>query len=125
MAVAITGLMSNLTGSLRNAARIGEYDRAAVLAKKQMDELQLVRTLPRWIPLEGVWPAELTGSVPVKWRAMVVPFDFPPGVGPNQPVLDRIELQVAWANRTFTIEGFRRGYLTPADAERLAAIGNR
>lgn len=121
MAVAITGLVSNLSGSLRNASRIGDYDRAAILAKRQLDELLINQALPRWIPISGGWDASLTGSVPVKWRAIVTPFDVPPGAGPNQPILDRVELQVTWENRTFTLEGFRRGRLTGPDAERLAA----
>ncbi len=121
MAVAITGLVSNLTGSLRNAARLGDYDRAAILAKRQMDELQINRNLPRWMPIEGAWTADMTGSVAVKWRAIVTPFDAPPGVGANQAVLDRIELQILWPGRTLTLEGFRRGILTGPDAERIAA----
>jgi general secretion pathway protein I len=124
MAVAITGLVSNLSGSLRNASRIGDYDRAAILAKRQMDELLVNRALPRWVQINGGWDASLTGSVPVRWRAIVTPFDVPPGAGPNAAVLDRIELQISWENRTFTIEGFRRGYLTGPDAERLAVMQN-
>ena len=121
MAVAITGLVTNLSGSLRNASRLAEYDRASILAKRKMDELTLVRALPRWTPLEGGWPAAETGSVPVRWRAIVTPFDVPPGPRANLAVLDRIELQLAWpGGRTFTLEGYRRGNLTAADAERLA-----
>ncbi len=119
MAIAITGLVSNLTGSLRNASRLSDYDRAAILAKRQMDELQLNRNLPRWIPIEGGWDAATTGSTPVRWRAIVTPYDFPPNPSVNQPVLDRIELQLQWKDRNYTIEGFRRGLLTPPDVERL------
>ena len=121
MAVAITGLVSNLTGSLRNAARLGEYDRASILAKRKMDELILIRALPRFTPIEGFWDAALTGSVPVRWRAVVTPYDVPPAPRMNTAILDRIELQIAWpGGRVFTIEGYRRGYLTALDAERLA-----
>ncbi len=121
MAVAITGLVSNLSGSLRSASRLAEYDRAAILAKRKMDELTLIRTLPRWIPIEGFWDATQTGSSPVRWRAIVTPFDVPPSPRPDMAILDRIELQLVWPpGKTFTLEGYRRGYLTPADAERLA-----
>ena len=120
MAVAITGLVSNLTGSLRNAARLGDYDRASLLAKRKMDELSIIRGLPRWAPIEGYWDASLTGSIPVRWRAIVTPFDVPPALRPNMAVLDRIELQVSWqGGRTFTLEGYRRGYLTASDVERM------
>lgn len=119
MAIAITGLVSNLTGSLRNASRLSDYDRVAILAKRQMDELQLNRNLPRWVQLEGGWNAATTGSVPVAWRAIITPYEYPPNPGANQPVLDRIELQLIWQNRNYTLEGFRRGILMPADVERL------
>ena len=120
MAVAITGLVTNLSGSLRNAARLGDYDRASLLAKRKMDELTIIRTLPRWTPIEGYWDASLTGSIPVRWRAIVTPFDVPPALRPNMAILDRIELQVIWqGGRTFTLEGYRRGYLTASDVERM------
>jgi general secretion pathway protein I len=121
MAVAITGLVSNLNGSLRNAARLGEYDRASILAKRKMDELMLIRTLPRWTPIAGVWTAAETGSAPVGWRAIVTPFDIPPNPQGNTAVLDRIELQIQWSGgKSFTLDGYRRGYLSVPDAERLA-----
>ena len=116
MAVAITGLVSNMSGSLRNASKLGEYDRAAILARRQMDELQLNRYLPRWTQLEGYWDANTTGSIPVRWRATVTPYDYPPNPTPKSAILDRIELQIQWPGRNFTIEGFRRGNLTKADA---------
>ncbi|MBS1834903.1 MAG: prepilin-type N-terminal cleavage/methylation domain-containing protein [Acidobacteria bacterium] len=119
MAVAITGLVSNMSGSLRNASKLGEYDRAAILARRQMDELQLNRYLPRWTQLEGYWDANTTGSIPVRWRATVTPYDYPPNPPPKSAILDRIEWQIQWPGRNFTIEGFRRGYLTEADAIRL------
>jgi len=121
MAVAITGLVSNLTGSLRNASRLGEYDRASILAKRKMDELTLIRMLPRWTPLEGGWAAGETGSVPVRWRAVVTPFDVPPQPRANMAILDRIELRIEWpGGKSFTLEGYRRGYLTGPDVERMA-----
>lgn len=119
MAVAITGLVSNMSGSLRNASKLAAYDRAAILAKRQMDDLQLNRYLPRWTQMEGFWDANATGSIPVKWRAIVTPYDFPPNPTPKSAVLDRIELEIEWPGRKFRIEGFRRGYLTEADAVRL------
>lgn len=121
MAVAITGLVANLNGSLRNASRLAEYDRAAILAKRKMDELILIRALPRFTPLSGVWTAMETGSVPVAWRAIVTPFDVPPQPSAQMVVLDRIELRVEWpGGRAFTLEGFKRGYLTGPDVERMS-----
>ena len=41
MAIAVVGLLSNLSTSLSNAARLTDYDRASVLAKRTMDNLML------------------------------------------------------------------------------------
>lgn len=123
MAVAIVGLVSMLSSTLRNAARLTDYDRATILAKRKMDELLLDRRSPRFVPLQGAWAGQETGSIPVAWRAVITPFDLPPGAGPNTPILDRIALTVSWHDgaereRTFNLEGFRRGTLAPADVAR-------
>ena len=126
MAVSIVGLVSMLSNTIRNAARLTDYDRATILAKRKMDELLLDRQIPRYSPVQGSWPAEATGSIAVSWRAVVTPFDLPPAIGPGTPVLDRVELTVRWRDgadreRTFNLEGFRRGILTPPDVERARA----
>ena len=126
MAVAIVGLVSMLSNTLRNAARLTDYDRATVLAKRKMDELLLDRQIPRHTPVQGNWTPEATGSVPVGWRAVITPFEMPPGFGAGTPILDRVELIVSWRDgaereRTFNLEGFRRGILSPQDAERAKA----
>ena len=40
MAIAVVGLLSSLSASLRNAARLTDNDRSALLARRKMDELQ-------------------------------------------------------------------------------------
>jgi hypothetical protein len=44
---------------------------------------------------------------------------MPPNAGPGASILERIQLEILWKNgdreRTFTLEGFRRGTLTPED----------
>src|SRR4029077_1217587 len=47
LAVAIVGLLSGITGALRNAARLTEYDRAVQLARLRMNELVVDERLPR------------------------------------------------------------------------------
>ena len=126
MAVSIVGLVSMLSNTLRNAARLTDYDRASVLAKRKMDEILLDRQLPRFNTVQGIWPAEATGSVAVGWRATVTPFEIPDSFGPGTAVLDRVALSVYWRDgldkeRTFNLEGFRRGLLAPADVERIRA----
>jgi type II secretion system protein I len=53
MAVAVVGLLGSLRTSLSNAARLTDYDRAALLARRQMDELLAARLLPKGVPIEG------------------------------------------------------------------------
>jgi type II secretion system protein I len=124
-AIAITGLLSALSTSMRNAARLTEYDRAAMLARRKMDELLLDRKLPKFVTLEGVWDPGLTNGQPSGWTARVQPWEMLPGSGPGTPVVERIELQVWWVvagqRRTFALEGFRRSKLTPDDIAAAAA----
>lgn len=122
MGLAVVGLVSLLSGTLRNAARLTDYDRATILAKRKMDELLVERLIPRFAPIQGTWTEASTGSIPVAWKAIIRPFDVPPGFGPGTAVLDRVELTVFWHDgaeheRTFTLEGFRRGILAPADVD--------
>jgi general secretion pathway protein I len=119
LAVAIAGLMSALTTSLRTAARVTDYDRAAMLARRKMDEITADKRLPRNVLFEGAYnPAETNGS-PSGWRARISPFEFPPNPTPGVPVVDRMDVEVWWMDgatrRTFNVEGFRRYYLKPQD----------
>lgn len=116
MAIAITGLLTSLTTSLRNASRLTEYDRATQLARHKMDELLIANPeAPKNVPLEGGWDPALTGGILTGWRARVTTFDKPPQAGPGTPVLERVELEIWWMNgdvrKSFTLEGFRRGVI--------------
>ncbi len=115
MAIAITGLLGSLSTSLRNASKLTEADRAALLAHRKMDELVVDPQLPKLQVIEGVWAPSLMGGVNGGWRARVTPFDVPPGAGPGTRILERIELQVWWESgrhpRTFNLEAYREGIL--------------
>jgi general secretion pathway protein I len=119
MAVAITGLMSALTTSLRSAARLTDYDRAVQLGRQKMDELLIGVKLPKMVPFEGAWDPALTGGQPIAWRARLSAFEVPPHAGPGAAFLERIQLEIFWNNqdhpRSFTLEGFRQAKLTPDD----------
>lgn len=119
MAIAITGLLSNLTTSLRNASRLTDYDRAALLAKHKMDELQTETRLPKGIALEGAWDPVMTGGMPSGWRAVVTTYEMPPKPTPGTAVLDRIQLEIWWKRgekrNSFVLEGFRQSLLRPED----------
>jgi len=119
MALAVTGLLSALSTSLRSAGRLTDYDRAALLARQKMDELMIATKVPKLTPFEGTWGPEVTGGLQTGWRARITPFEAPPGTNIGQPFLERIELEIWWMNadkrRSFQIEGFRRSIMTPED----------
>ena len=124
MAIAVSGLLGALSSSMRNAARLTERDRAALLAKQKMDELLLVQKLPKMAPFEGRFDPAETGGLEAGWRARVSPFEMqmPPAQG--QGFLERIELEVWWKVgediRKFAMDGYRKGILTPEDMGGMA-----
>jgi len=119
MGIAVAGLMSGLSTSVHNAARLSQYDRATLLARQKMDELLVATEIRRGQPLQGAFDPSLTGGQQITWSAIVAPFESTPGAGPGQWVLDRIQLQLSWMDgetkRGFALEGFRRGVLQPGD----------
>ena len=120
MAVAVSGLLANLSTSLRAGARLTDYDRAAQAARGKMEDLLLDQKLPRFQPVEGPLDPRLTGWDQGGWRAEIRPYEMPPGTGPGAPVLDRVDLEIWWMSagkrRSFRLEGFRRGVLKPEEA---------
>lgn len=124
MGIAVSGLMSALSTSMRSAARLTDYDRAALLGRQKMDELLLATKLPKGSVIEGAWGPEVAGDLQVGWRARITPFEMLPKAPPGSFFLERIELEIWWATRdrrrTFTLEGFRRAVTTPED---VAAAG--
>ena len=106
MSIAVVGLLSLLSGTLANAARVKQYDRAAMLARTKMNELLLLSPLPVGQPLGGQWDNS-TG-----WKAVAEPFERPPNAGPGMLQLVRINLEVWWMadnqRKSVTLEGFRR-----------------
>ena len=119
LAVAVTGLMSALSTSLGSAARLTDYDRAALLGRQKMDELIIASNLPKLTPIEGIWAPEVAGDLKAGWRARLSPFEMPSTAGPGTPYLERVELEIWWMNgsqrRSFTLEGFHRALLTKED----------
>ena len=112
MGIAVVGLLSGISTSMRNASRITDYDRAVLVARAKMDALLAESNLPKQLILEGPFDPALMGGAEAGWRARVTPFEGPPHMGPGMPVLERVELEVWWMagvnRRTFTLEGFRR-----------------
>jgi general secretion pathway protein I len=119
MAIAVAGLMSTISTSLRNGARLTDHDRAVLLGHQKMDELLIATGLQKGVPFEGTWGPEVTGGSDMGWRARLTPFEIPKGSGESRPFLERVELEIWWMNgtqrRSFSLEGFHRALLTKAD----------
>ena len=120
LAIAVTGLMSALSGSMRNASRLTDYDRAAMLARRKMDEILEDKKLPKFVALEGEWDPNYTGGKRSGWRAQIQPWELLPNAGAGQLALDRVQLEIWWMDsdtrRTFQLEGYRRAMMTESDA---------
>ena len=125
MAIAVVGLLSNLSTSLMNASRLTEYDRAVMLAKKTMEELLAEPNLPKRTPIGGEWNQRLVG-VTGGWQAMLTPFEKQPGSGPGSIALDRLQLEVWWMSgnqrRMLNLETFRQGVIRPEDMPPAGAM---
>jgi general secretion pathway protein I len=119
MGIAVVGLMSEITSSMRNATRVTNRDRAALLARSKMDELLLDVHFPIGSWVEGGLDPSLTGGVAGGWRARMTRFDVPPNPAPGDQVLDRMELEIWWMagteRRSFALNGYRTDTLHPED----------
>jgi general secretion pathway protein I len=116
MGIAVAGVMSGLAASARNASRITQYDRAAILARLRMDELLVDQSTPRNQFFGGQYQPFETGGVQAGWQARIVPFEaVGPQPVPGQPAVERIELEIWWMDgptrRTFALDGVRRGQI--------------
>jgi len=111
MGVAVVGLLSALSTSMRTAARLTDHDRAALLARTKLDELLLDPRI-RWnTVIQGIFDPRLIGGVEGGWRARLTPFEMPPAPAPGQQCLERIQLEIWWMSggerRSFTLDGYR------------------
>ena len=113
MGIAVVGLLSGISTSMRHAARLTEYDRAAMLSRTKMDELLLDRKLPRNQVIGGRFDADMG------WQARVQPFESLPDSGPGAPILEKISLEVWWTSgdkkKTTSLEAYRRGLIPQPD----------
>lgn len=132
MAIAVAGLMSAISTSLRNASRLTDHDRAVLLGHQKMDELLLAQGLEKGVPFQGTWGPEATGGSEMGWLARVTPFEVPKGGGVGRPFLERVELQIWWMSgtqrRSFSLQSYHRAILTKADltaasSQSLADLG--
>jgi len=113
MGIAVAGLIAGLSQSVKNASRLTDYDRAAMLAHTKMNDLLLDVNLPFDGSVEGQFDRDQTGGVPGGWRASLKPFDVPPRAGPGIVILQQIALELWWqpatgTRRSIHLESYRR-----------------
>lgn len=109
MAIAVVGVLSAMSTSMRAASRLTAYDRAVMLSHSKMDELLTDRLIPFGATVSGNFDDQ-TG-----WNARFSPYILRPNPSPGSPVLERVELEIWWmtgADRhSFPLEGYRRNTL--------------
>jgi general secretion pathway protein I len=113
MGIAVAGLIAGLSQSARNASRLTDYDRAAMLARTKMNDLLLDANLPFDGHQDGQFDHDQSGGVAAGWRVVLQPFDVPPGAGPGTIILQRVALEVWWmpatgSRRSIQVEGYRQ-----------------
>ena len=117
MGIAVVGLLSSISTSLRHASRLTDYDRAVLVATHKMDELLLDKRLPRDVEIGARLDPALT-DMDGAWRARVTVFEQPPAAAPGSAILERLELQLHWTSgampRSLSLEAFRRAIIPPA-----------
>ena len=117
MGIAVAGLMSGISSSTRNAARLRDYDRVVQLARLRMNTLLADPSVPR----EGIFDPAITGGLECGWSAQAgVAESATSAPTAGDWVLDRVQLEIWWmsgaARRTFTLESYRRRKLRPQDS---------
>jgi len=119
MGIAVVGLLSGISTSTRNAARLRDYDRVVQLARLRMNDLLLDDRAPLNSLIEGGFDKALTGGLEAGWRATVTLAETVPSPAPGDFALDRVQLEVWWMagpqRRTFALESYRRRTLRPSD----------
>jgi general secretion pathway protein I len=105
MGVAVVGLLSSLSTSMRNSTHITEADKVSQIAHNKMEELLSDKSLPYQGTLEGNFDSA-SG-----WTAQLAPFEVPPKFQPGMAVLQRISLVVWWKDgdnqRQYPVEAYR------------------
>ena len=121
MGLAVVGLLTGIHTSLRNASRLTDYDRAALLARSKLNELMIEPRLPIEGRLEGSFDPKLTGGEQSGWTANLRVAEAPPQAGPGATVLQAIDLDVWWqqgaTRRQMDVHGYRHNRLPPAAAQ--------
>ena len=128
MGIAVAALIGGLSQSVRNASRLGDYDRAAMLARTQINDLLADSQLPIEGMAQGEFDLASTNQIPTGWRAEWKPFDVPPNAGPGVTILQRVQLELWWqpaqgSRHTMQFEAFKRAIIPYPPTPNTPAAG--
>ncbi len=124
LSMTIVGLLSLISGSVSNATRVREYDRAAMLARSKMNELLTVTPVPLAQTLAGNFDRQ-TG-----WTAQLDPFEVVGVPAPGGRMLVRVQLTVWWTRaggerRSIQAESYRTMLIRPEHQPLLSGFAPR
>jgi type II secretion system protein I len=122
MGIAVAGLIAGLSQSVRNASRLSDYDRAAMLARTKMNDLLLDASLPFAGTVQGKFSQDQSGGIDSGWRASLRQFDAPPFAGPGTVILQEVALEIWWqplsgTRRAIQLASYRPAMI-PAEADK-------
>ncbi len=103
MGIAVAGLMSGISSSTRNAARLRDYDRVVQLARLRMNSLLTDPHVPGNRLQQGLFDPAITGGLECGWRSQV-------SVAEKSPTP-----MSGGQRRSFPLDGYRRRTLVPGD----------
>ena len=119
MGIAVAGLMSGISSTTRNAARLRDYDRVVQLARMRMNSLLSDPPAPGSAVQQGLFDPAITGGLECGWSAQVSVAEKSPSPSPGDYVFERIQLEIWWISggqrRSFPLNGYRRRVLGPED----------
>lgn len=122
MAIAVVGLLSALSTSMRNAGRLTNHDRAALIARRRLEDLLAATRLPRMQVMEGPLAPATDAGLEGVWRARVTPFEMNPNAQAGAPMVSRVELEISWRegsqDKSFRVDGYKTELLRPEDMPR-------
>jgi general secretion pathway protein I len=127
MALAVGSLVQALTQSARNTGRVVDHDRAALLARRKMDELLAMSAFPVGRPFGGQFDSQQVGTT-AGWSALATMPNLANGVGPGMPVMQRIQLKIWWmegaVRKEIEVGGYRRAQMNEDLMKSAAAAAN-
>ena len=115
MGIAVVTLLTAISTSMRNAARLTEHDRMALLGRAKMDELLVDYNLPLEAEFDGQFAPANTGGPEAGYHVAMQVFEAPAQAASGSPILQRIALHVWWKDnvhlRSLDLEAFRRNLI--------------